>query len=111
MHIDISWKFREMIEFRDRRVELINLMVYRNEKVLRKELSLRQWCGVHRYYKDAGSEGCAYKISVYCIWWWQADEENQEQEIFSFRSENQDGTQNQRQRCGSFIIPANKEKV
>jgi sulfate adenylyltransferase subunit 2 len=36
MHIDTSWKFREMIEFRDRRVEElgINLIVYRNEKAL-----------------------------------------------------------------------------
>jgi len=36
IHIDTSWKFREMIEFRDRRArELgINILVYRNEEAI-----------------------------------------------------------------------------
>ena len=36
LHIDTSWKFHEMIEFRDRRAkELgINMLVYRNEEAI-----------------------------------------------------------------------------
>lgn len=36
LHIDTGWKFREMIEFRDRRVQElgINMLVYRNEEAI-----------------------------------------------------------------------------
>lgn len=41
LHIDTSWKFHEMIEFRDRRMKELGLqlLVYRNEEAISKEVS------------------------------------------------------------------------
>lgn len=41
LHIDTSWKFREMIEFRDRKAEEldINMLVYRNESAIEQGIN------------------------------------------------------------------------
>jgi len=42
LHIDTSWKFREMIEFRDRRINEVGmkLIVHRNEDALARGVNL-----------------------------------------------------------------------
>ena len=49
MHIDTTWKFRDMIEFRDRKVSQygLDLIVHKNEDGIR-QLN-------HRWYQDHGS--------------------------------------------------------
>lgn len=41
LHIDTTWKFREMIEFRDRKAEEygLNMLVYRNEEGIRQGIN------------------------------------------------------------------------
>ena len=65
MHIDTTWKFKEMIEFRDKiaKEKGIDMIVYTNEEGVKS---------LHRYHENTGIKTGTYKIRIYRSIWWRS---------------------------------------
>ena len=64
MHIDTTWKFREMIEFRDRIAQEkgIEMLVYTNEEGVRQGINPFDHGRLHRHYENGSTEAGAFQV-------------------------------------------------
>ena len=71
MHIDTTWKFKEMIEFRDKiaKEKGIDMIVYTNEEGVKQGINPR--LSLHRHHEDTGIKTGTYKIRIYRSIWWR----------------------------------------
>ena len=79
MHIDTTWKFKEMIEFRDKiaKEKGIDMIVYTNEEGVKQGINPfrkpkrteRKRLSLHRHHEDTGIKTGTYKIRIYRSIW------------------------------------------
>lgn len=111
MHIDTTWKFKEMIEFRDKiaKEKGIDMIVYTNEEGVKQ--GINPFDHGSAYTDIMKTQALKQALTKYgftaAFGGGRRDEEKSraKERIFSFRNKEQAwDPKNQRRKCGSYII-------